>query len=124
MREGGRICGTLQYKSQVWGPHVQKDIKQLEGVQKFGLRICAKQWGLNYNELLSNFGVPTLNDHRLYLKLATMYKIVHDLLVFPPVFVRHSTRANVNSNSFIQPFAHTNSFLYSFVPHSISFCNS
>ena len=27
-------------------------------------------------------GVPILNDRRLYLKLATMYKIVHDLLVF------------------------------------------
>ena len=79
--------------------------------------------GTSYNELLSNFGVPTLNDRRLYLKLATMFKIVHDL-VFPPVFVRCSTRANVNSNSFIQAFAHTNSFLYSFVPHSISVWNS
>ena len=44
--------------------------------------------------------LPTLNDRRLYLKLATMYKIIHDLLVFPPVFV------------------------YSFVPHSISLWNS
>ena len=35
-----------------------------------------------------------------------MYKIVHDL-VFPPVVVRRSTRAYVNSSSFIQPFAHT-----------------
>ena len=93
-------------------------------MQKFGLTVCAKQWDLSYNELLSNFDVPTLNDCRLYLKLATMYKIVHDLLVFPPVFVRRGTRAYVNSNSFIQPYAHTNSFLYSFVPHSISIWNS
>ena len=93
-------------------------------MQKFGLRVCAKQWDLSYNELLSNFDVPTLNDRRLYLKLTTMYKIVHDLLVFPPVFVRRSTRAYVNSNIFIQPYAHTNSFLYSFVPHSISIWNS
>ena len=113
----------LKYGSQVWDPHLRKDINQLEGVQKFGLRICTKQWDLSYDELLSNFGVPTLNDRRLYLKLATMYKIVHDL-VFPPVFVRRSTRAYVNSNSFVQPFAHTNTFLYSFVPHSISFWNS
>ena len=91
-------------------------------MQKFELRVCAKQWDLSYNELLSNFDVPRLND--LYLKLATMYKIVHDLLVFPPVFVRRSTRAYLNSNSFIQPYAHTNSFFYSFVPHSISLWNS
>ena len=114
----------LEYGSQVWDPHLQKDINQLESVQKFGLRVCAKQWDLSYNELLSNFDVPTLNDRRLYLKLTTMYKIVHDLLVFPPVFVRRSTRAYVNSNIFIQPYAHTNSFLYSFVPHSISIWNS
>ena len=114
----------LEYRSQVWDPHLQKDINQLEGVQKFGLRICARQWDLSYDELLSNFGVPTLNDRRLYLKLTTMFKIIHDLLVFPPVFVHRSTRANVNSNTFIQPFAHTNSFLYSFVPHSISLWNS
>ena len=114
----------FEYGSQVWDPHLQKDINQLEGVQKFGLRICAKQWDLSYNELLSNFGLPTLNDRRLYLKLATMFKIIHDLLVFPPVFVHCSTRVNVNSNTFIQPFAHTNSFLYSFVPHSISLWNS
>ena len=47
MHEGEGRGGTLQYKSQVWGPHLQKDIKQLEGVQIFGLRICAKQWDLN-----------------------------------------------------------------------------
>ena len=114
----------LEYRSQVWDPHLQRDINQLESVQKFGLRVCAKQWDLSYNELLSNFDVPTLNDRRLYLKLATMYKIVHDLLVFPPVFVHRSTKAHVNSNIFIQPYAHTNSFLYSFVPHSVSLWNS
>ena len=51
---------------------------------------------MSYNELLSNFDVPTLNNCKLYLKLATMYKIVHDLLVFPPVFVHRNTRAYVN----------------------------
>ena len=105
-----------------FGIHIfKKTYTNLRVCKKFGLRICAKQWDLSYNELLSNFGVPTLNDRRLYLKLATTFKI-HNLLVFPPVFVRRSTRANVNGNSFIQPFAHTNSFLYSFVPHSTYFC--
>ena len=37
-------------------------------------------------------------------------------LLFLTVFARRSTRAYVNSNIFIQPYAHTNSFLYSFVP--------
>ena len=75
----------------------------LRGCKNFGLRICAKQWDLSYNELLSNFEVLTLNQRRLYLKLTTMYKIVYDLLVFPPVFVRRSTRAYVNSNTVKPP---------------------
>ena len=68
--------------SQVWDPHLQKRNKTTWGCQKFGLRICAKQ--LSYNELLSNLAWCThIYDRRLYLKLATMYKIVH---VRPPCF--------------------------------------
>jgi len=32
----------LEYASDVWDPHLQKDITLMENVQKFGLRICAK----------------------------------------------------------------------------------
>jgi len=37
-----------EYSSQVWDPHLQKDIDQLECVQKLALRMCAKQWDLGY----------------------------------------------------------------------------
>ena len=81
----------LEYASDVWDPHLLKDKILIEDVQKFGLRICAKQWDLGYNELLSNFAVPTLQSRRLEHKLSTMFKIVHNLIVFPPsIFVpRH-----------------------------------
>ena len=36
----------LEYASQVWNPHLQRDILKLEGVQKFALKICLKQWHL------------------------------------------------------------------------------
>ena len=39
-------------------PPILKDKTLIENVQKFDLRICAKQWYLGYNELLSNFAVP------------------------------------------------------------------
>ena len=39
-----------EYASQVWDPHLQKDINQLQRVQKFTLYICAKQWDLGYAE--------------------------------------------------------------------------
>ena len=53
----------LRYASDVWDPHLLKEKTLIENVQKFGLRICAKQWDLGYNELLSNFAVPTLQSH-------------------------------------------------------------
>ena len=42
----------------------------------------------------------------------TMFKIVHNLIVFPPsIFVPRQSRTG--SNAYFQPFAHTNSFLHS-----------
>ena len=61
-----------EYASQVWDPHLQKDIDQLECVQKFALRMCAKQWDLGYAELLNHFKVLSLGDHRNCLSLCTM----------------------------------------------------
>ena len=53
--------------SDVWDPHLQKDITPIDNVQKFGLRICAKQWDLEYDEFMSNFDVCTLQTRRLEL---------------------------------------------------------
>ena len=45
----------LDYAAQVWDPHLQKDINTLESVQKFGLKLCSKQWDTGYHELLEMF---------------------------------------------------------------------
>ena len=71
----------LEYACEVWSPHLQKDIKKLEQVQKFGLRMCTKRWNADYIELLSLFNIPTLGDRRLYLSLCTMYKIINELVL-------------------------------------------
>ena len=73
-----------EYASQVWDPHLQKGIDQLECVQKFTLHMCAKQWDLGYAELLNRFKVPSLGDRRNYLSLCTIYKVVHELVYFSP----------------------------------------
>ena len=50
-----------------------------------------------------------------------MFKIVHNLIVFPPsIFVPRQSRTG--SNAYFQPFAHTNSFLHSFVPIALFHC--
>ena len=91
---------------------MQKDIDQLERVQTFALRMCAKQWDLGA-ELLNLFNVPSLMQRRKYLNLCTMYKIVHNLVYFPHgVFVpRFTTSRSASKLLYYQPFAHTNAFL-------------
>ena len=113
----------LEYASDVWDPHLQRDRLLIENVQKFGLRICAKQWDLGYDELFTNFNVPKLQSCQVQHKLCTMFKILHDLISFPSsIFVHRPSR--YRPNMYFQPFAHTNCFLHSFVPNTISSWNS
>ena len=71
----------LEYASDVWDPYFQKDTTLIENVQKFHLRICAKQWDLGYNELLTLQSL--LSNLADWNKLSTMFKIVHNLIFFP-----------------------------------------
>ena len=115
-----------EYASQVWNSHLQRDIDQLECVQKFVSLMCAKQWDLRYADLHNIFNIPSLKQCRNYLSLCTMYKILHNLVYFPTgVFVRKSTPLRFASKIlFSQPYAHTNAILHSFVPQSCSNWNS
>jgi len=56
----GTTRAHLEYESDVWDPHLQKDITLIE----VGLKICAKQLDLGHDELMSNFDVCmyTLNS--------------------------------------------------------------
>ena len=109
----------LKYASDVWDPLTYKETySSLKMCKKFGLRICSKQWDLGYDE-----SVPNLQSHWVHHKLCTMFKIVHNLISFPPsVFVPRPSRCR--SNVYFQPFARTNCFLHSFVPSTISSWNS
>ena len=115
-----------EYACQVWNPHLQRHMQQLERVQRFALRMCSKQWDLGHDDLLNLFSVPSLVDRRKYLSLCTMYKIVYDLVYFPlSVFVPRVTSLRSGSKVlYHQPFARTNAFLHSFVPNSCSVWNS
>ena len=118
----------LEYGSQVWDPHLAKDKTCLENVQKFACRIASAKWDECYEELLLASELPTLQERRLHTKLGLLYKIVHGLCFFPEgtFHLRHlnlSNRAN-HDFQFVVPFAHTNSFKYSFVPHTTSVWNS
>ena len=56
----------LEYAAPVWDPHLLKDIKSVENVQKYGLKMCLKKWDLGYQELLHLAQIPTLENRRIY----------------------------------------------------------
>ena len=117
----------LEYACPVWDPHTMKDKVLLEDVQKFALRMATKQWDSGYQELLDIMNVPSLADRRLQLKLALLYKIVHGMCYFPPDILCPRTNYSVRTNHSLvidQPYARTNAYFYSFVPHTISTWNS
>ena len=117
----------LDYACKVWSPHLRRDIDELERVQKLALRLCAKQWDINYENLLYNFNLPSLADRRHYLRLCVMYKIINELVHFPNhVFipVNSSVLRSSSRPLFHQRFTHTTFFLNSFAPQTCSSWNA
>ena len=110
----------LEYASQVWNTYKTGEINSLEGVQKFALRMCTKQWNSSYNDLLQLCSLPTLQQRRLYLDLCTMFKIVQGLFHFPTgIFVEQTPRVTRSQSHHLFVCPHTSSFYTSFVPRTI-----
>ena len=72
----------LEYASIVWNPSVKLEVHKLEDVQKFALRVCLKSWGTNYDDLLSNSNLPSLQKHCVLASLCHLFKISRGLTYF------------------------------------------
>ena len=116
----------MEYAAPVWDPHLRKDQDLLESTQKFTCKVMTKTRDTGYDDLLNMTNLPSLANIRLYLKLCSLYKIVYDLSYFPPDIVVPKVTRTYTSTPFTlyQPFAHTNCFLNSFIPHSVSHWNT
>ena len=118
----------LEYASQVWDPFLIKDIQMLESVQKFALKMCCKSWNSSYDENLQQSLLPELSARRKYLNVSYFYNLVNGRFEFPdtPATLRESAYNTRSSSAsiYVQPFVHSNSFLYSFFPKTISLWNS
>ena len=119
----------LDYACQVWDPHLAKDKAKLEKVQKLACRMAARRWDAGYQDLLEIFELSSLEERRLDLKLGLLFKILHEFCYFPETESFTTLRNYCSSRSthclqLTVPFAHTNSYKYSFFPHTIQQWNS
>ena len=120
----------LEYACHVWARYTQKT-STLSKV----FRSSSVQWqsmhkrnGNSYEELLSLTNLSTLEKRRCELKLCHMFKIVNNLIYFPSHVVEHREEPlysfhSYHNHTLTQPFATTNAYLHSFVPHTISLWN-
>ena len=119
----------LEYACHVWAPHTSRDINTLESVQTFACKMMSHRWsGATYEDLLTITNLPTLERRRLELKLCHLFKIIHNLVYFPSNVIAHRERPHYHFRSshdyyLSQPFARTNTYYYSFIPHTISIWN-
>ena len=101
----------LEYCSPVWDPYL---------TQKFGLKICLKNWSSDYSDLLSTAGILTLSSRRSQARLSHMFKIMHEQTDFldVPIDWRTFHYSSRSDNSMaIKPFqCRSSQFLHSFFP--------
>ena len=91
----------FEYAAAVWDPYLIKDINLLEKTQRFALKVCAKNWSLSHDDLLSHLQLPLLSERRSQAKLCHLFKIMHGLEDFPaaPVKLRELHYSTSSDNS-------------------------
>ena len=66
----------LEYAAVVWSPHMKKDVKKLEKIQRTATRMVPELKDLEYEDRLKERRLLTLQDRRERGDLITMYKII------------------------------------------------
>ena len=106
----------LDYASVVWNPHLLKDIRALEAVQRRATRMVPQFGTMTYVERLTFLNLPSLYYRRRRMDMIITYKIIHGLVCVPCseffVFNLGITRSNglklskehVNTNVRLQCF--------------------
>ena len=121
-----QIRPHLEYANQIWDPHLVKDRKLLEDVQKFACKVCLKKWDTTYDEMLGTLNMPMLEQRRKALKLCLMYKLVEyetpKVVTLNPRLCLYDTRYN-HSKQLSSLSGHTSQYLNSFFPSTINLWN-
>ena len=118
------VIPILEYASQVWNPHTQKNICQLEAIQlRAACWVCGSRfnhltvkWSKSSSQCRSELNWPELSTRRKYLSLLTVHDILHKRIAlrFSDYFTFSSLCTQSHSLSLYCRSSTINSFRYSF----------
>ena len=111
----------LDYCCYVWSPHLVKDIKVVENVQFFALKMATKSWNSHYTDLMRDCEIPLLSSRRLYFDGCIVFKILNDLSCINQDHLVPSYRRNQRTQHLLAlrtprvPSSESQSFFYRIV---------
>jgi hypothetical protein len=74
------VLPVLTYASQVWSPHLRKEVDELEAIQRRFTKRIAGQRHLPYRERLINLSLLSLESQRIEADMIFVYKLCHNLV--------------------------------------------
>ena len=120
----------LEYSATAWDPYTQKNIRQLEQVQRNAARFISHNYDRTpgtVTNLLQELNLDSLEQRRKQQRLSMMYKIVNELVDINQdrYLQKAQTRTRGSHSSKFQTIStRTDTFKYSFFPRTIVDWNS
>ena len=124
------IRPNIEYVCTVWDvdPHLIKDRKVLEDVQKFACRVCTKNWHTDnqIHTLLDGLHIPTLEARRKAMRLCFLYKLIDNNTQILPTSQRNCpyTTRSTHSRQLENISCHSSQNLNSYFPQTITDWNN
>ena len=117
----------LEYSSTVWCPHHNRDIHNLEQVQRRAARFVNR----NYTErtpgcmtnMIQSLGWEFLQHRRYINRLTMLFKVQHGIINISPVFVQLNDQLTRGSKHLRQLPATNDAYKFSLYPRTISHWN-
>ena len=123
------VRSVLEYSCSVWDPHFEKDVSQIENVQRRAARLVKGDFRRqsSVTSMMKELGWKPLQARRRESRLTLLFKIINRLVAIPPDnFLSFNKRKirNRNSKQIQVKSANVDCYKFSFFPRTIIDWNS